>query len=88
MRYVQRHGFARAALRSGLQRGSSPFGFVERLLNLCCLYGLASRRRILLAFGWPELSDSLYTKTLKDYLKTYKEQFTAILAFRPTGFES
>ncbi|KAG4951125.1 DNA cross-link repair protein SNM1 [Glycine max] len=66
------------------------------------IYANASRRRILQAFGWPDLSDKLCTngnntllhvlpmsslrvETLKDYLKTYKEQFTAILAFRPTG---
>ncbi|XP_061336906.1 DNA cross-link repair protein SNM1 [Gastrolobium bilobum] len=67
------------------------------------IYANASRRRILLAFGWPDFSDSLCTngnntllhvlpmsslrfETLKDYVKTYKEQFTSILAFRPTGW--
>ncbi|KAK7286497.1 hypothetical protein RJT34_21524 [Clitoria ternatea] len=67
------------------------------------IHANASRRRTLLAFGWPDLSDSLCTsgnntllhvlpmsslrvERLKDYLKTYKEQYTAILAFRPTGW--
>ncbi|KAF7833711.1 DNA cross-link repair protein SNM1 isoform X1 [Senna tora] len=67
------------------------------------IYANASRRRILLAYGWPELSDSLCTdgnntflhvlpmaylriERLKDYLKTYKEKFSAVLAFRPTGW--
>ncbi|XP_054801087.1 DNA cross-link repair protein SNM1 [Prosopis cineraria] len=67
------------------------------------IYANASRRRILQAFGWSELSDSLCTngnntflhvlpmaslrfERLKDYLKTYEDQFTAVLAFRPTGW--
>ncbi|MED6120476.1 hypothetical protein PIB30_021145 [Stylosanthes scabra] len=67
------------------------------------IYANASRRRVLLAFDWSELSDSLCTngnntflhvlpmsslrmQSLKDYMKTYKEKYTAVLAFRPTGW--
>ncbi|XP_028761185.1 DNA cross-link repair protein SNM1 isoform X2 [Neltuma alba] len=67
------------------------------------IYANASRRRILQAYGWSELSDSLCAngkntflhvlpmaslrfERLKDYLKTYENQFTAVLAFRPTGW--
>ncbi|KAL1352519.1 hypothetical protein HN51_016514 [Arachis hypogaea] len=67
------------------------------------IYATASRRKILLAFGWSELSDSLCIngnntflhvlpmsslrlESLKDYMKTYKEKYTAVLAFRPTGW--
>ncbi|XP_020960495.1 DNA cross-link repair protein SNM1 isoform X3 [Arachis ipaensis] len=67
------------------------------------IYANASRRKILLAFGWSELSDSLCIngnntflhvlpmsslrlESLKDYMKTYKEKYTAVLAFRPTGW--
>ncbi|KAG9447328.1 hypothetical protein H6P81_013456 [Aristolochia fimbriata] len=67
------------------------------------IYANASRRRILLSFGWSELSGKLSTQghmtplhvlpisslrleNLQRYLESYKHQFKAVLAFRPTGW--
>ncbi|XP_068666093.1 DNA cross-link repair protein SNM1 isoform X2 [Aristolochia californica] len=67
------------------------------------IHANASRRRILVSFGWSELSgrlssqghltplhvvpiSSLRFESLDQYLETYKDQFSAVLAFRPTGW--
>ncbi|KAE9446114.1 hypothetical protein C3L33_22068, partial [Rhododendron williamsianum] len=57
------------------------------------IYANSSRRRILQSFGWPELSGNLCSNgketplhALEDYSKTYMGQYTAVLAFRPTGW--
>ncbi|XP_042500698.1 DNA cross-link repair protein SNM1 isoform X2 [Macadamia integrifolia] len=63
------------------------------------IYANSSRRRILQSFGWPELSGKLCShgeetplhilpmSSLKpEYLVTYMHQYTAVLAFRPTGW--
>ncbi|XP_031378053.1 DNA cross-link repair protein SNM1 isoform X2 [Punica granatum] len=66
------------------------------------IHATASRKRILQSFEWPELSNRICsnpTDTLLhvlpisslrfevcNYLKTYKDQYVALLAFRPTGW--
>lgn len=37
------------------------------------------------SFICPLIIIIIFLKTLKDYLKTYKDQYAAVLAFRPTG---